>query len=502
MTRQAILQKKTKTRRLKRYPELTAIGIGWGASACIGLLVLGGCFAGENGFVFGGMFVIALLYLGMAVLCLAVYQAARHSIAAGGGIPIFCRRLGWLMVASALCGNVFAAIAGFSIVKEKRSLEYNLCSYAILGNLLVLLITLLNLFKEYVARFFMVGIGLLLASVVLYVVALPLIERAQTPEQYRKLKPLAIILIASALLGNLFAAILGLVILMRIKNEGSARSIEWVDIVRRIYRNYMAVMGFFIITILIVLAITCGMTFDYEYAISIDYDNLLHPPSLAYPFGTDNTGLCVFTRIVYGAQISLAIGLVSTAVPIVVGGLLGAMAGYYSERLDNGIMRILDVVYAIPSTLLTIAIVAAFGANTVNLILALSISNIPIYARTMRAQVMTVSNSEFVEAARSCGRHEWQILILHIIPNSLAQIIVRASVSIGIAVLSTSSLSYLGLGVEPHIPEWGNILKVGSPYLETHPYLAIYPGLFIIVLVLAFNFLGDGLRDALDPKLK
>ena len=500
MTREKLFSKRVRARRLKAYPELTALGIGWGASLIIGLLLLAGCYDRETGLRLGGGALFAALSLVAGALWLVLDIAARIRVAAGGGIPL--RRLGYLAILTAFTGNVFAAIAGFSIIREKRSLEYELCYYALLNDLLVMLISLLNYFKDVLAAYFYVGIGLLAATVVLYLAALVAIERAQASGHYRRLAPLAVVLILSAGLGNLFALLLGLVILVRIKNEGNARTIQWVDTIRRIYRNYMAVLGFLIISLLLTLAVVSAFTFHYGYAVSNDYGNLLREPCLEYPFGTDNLGLCVFTRIVFGARISLIIGIISTAVPIVVGGLLGAMSGYYSARLDNGIMRILDVLYAIPSTLLTIAIVAAFGANTLNLIVALSISNVPVYARTMRAQVMMAANSEFVEAARSCGRHEWQILVLHIIPNSLAQIIVRASVSIGIAVLSTSSLSYLGLGVEPHIPEWGNILKVGSPYLETDPYLAIYPGLFIIVLVLAFNFLGDGLRDALDPKLK
>ena len=169
------------------------------------------------------------------------------------------------------------------------------------------------------------------------------------------------------------------------------------------------------------------------------------------------------------------------------------------EELTNRMRR--EKVHS-PDMLLAIAIIAAFGANTVNLILALSIGSVAVYARTVRATVLGLANAEFVEAARSCGARDWNIIFRHIIPNSLAPIIVRSTMGIGTAVLSTSSLSYLGLGVEPHIPEWGNILKIGSQYLETNPYLAIFPGLAIILLVLAFNFFGDGLRDALDPKLK
>ena len=377
MTREKLFSKRVRARRLKAYPELTALGIGWGASLIIGLLLLAGCYDRETGLRLGGGALFAALYLFAGALCLVLYIAARIRVAAGGGIPL--RRLGYLAILTAFTGNVFAAIAGFSIIREKRSLEYELCYYALLNDLLVMLISLLNYFKDVLAAYFYVGIGLLAATVVLYLAALVAIERAQASGHYRRLAPLAVVLILSAGLGNLFALLLGLVILVRIKNEGNARTIQWVDTIRRIYRNYMAVLGFLIISLLFTLAVVSAFTFHYGYAVSNDYGNLLREPCLEYPFGTDNLGLCVFTRIVFGARISLIIGIISTAVPIVVGGLLGAMSGYYSERLDNGIMRILDVLYAI---------VAAFGANTLNLIVALSISNVPVYARTMRAQVM------------------------------------------------------------------------------------------------------------------
>lgn len=164
-------------------------------------------------------------------------------------------------------------------------------------------------------------------------------------------------------------------------------------------------------------------------------------------------------------------------------------------------MRALDVLYAVPGILLAIAIIAAFGSNTVNLIIALSVGSIPTYARTMRANAMMVSNFEFVQAARALGESDWKIIFKQVIPNSFAPMIVKATLTIGSAVIATSSLSFLGLGVEPQVPEWGNILKVGSMYLETNSYLAIFPGIAIILLVLSFNFFGDGLRDALDPKI-
>ena len=181
--------------------------------------------------------------------------------------------------------------------------------------------------------------------------------------------------------------------------------------------------------------------------------------------------------------------------------LLGTLAGYFTKA-DNGIMRILDVFFAIPSLLLAVAIIASFGASTTNLIIALSIGNIPSFARTMRANVLEVKRTEYVEAAIISGEQTPRILWSYIFPNALAPIIIRFSLNIGAVVLTTSGLSFLGLGVAPEVPEWGNILRTGSTYLETHSNLAIFPGLCIMLLVLAFNFIGDAVRDALDPKVQ
>ena len=181
---------------------------------------------------------------------------------------------------------------------------------------------------------------------------------------------------------------------------------------------------------------------------------------------------------------------------------MGALAGYYGGKLDDCIMRVMDVIYAIPGVLLSMVIIASFGATVPNLIIALGVGRIASYARVTRATVLNMANAEFVEAAKACGANDGVIIFKHIILNSLSPIIVNATIGIGGVVLSTSSLSYLGIGIPSHIPEWGNVLRAGSTYLETQQYLAIFPGLAIIVLVLAFNFFGDGVRDALDPKLK
>ena len=203
-----------------------------------------------------------------------------------------------------------------------------------------------------------------------------------------------------------------------------------------------------------------------------------------------------------GISFRLTVGIFSTILSIVVGIVLGAIAGFYSGATDNIIMRVLDVFMAIPGLLLPIAIIAAFGTSTANITFALGVGAIPSYARTIRASVLQLQDSEFVEAARACGAKDNVIIFKHILPNSMAPLIIRSTLGIGAGVTAVSSLSYLGLGIAPHIPEWGNILKAGSSYLETNPYMAIFPGFAIVILVLAFNFLGDGLRDALDPKLK
>ncbi|MDR0571211.1 MAG: ABC transporter permease [Clostridiales Family XIII bacterium] len=496
--------KRTEARKLKNFSELGALNISWAASLVIALVLLYNNFdKSVMGFYIDKMsFPLGLAYLAAAALSLALALASRAGIKAKDGIAPWVRAAAVLLVPFVLIGNVFSAIAGFMTAKKTKPIEYHLAYFSILNNMMVFVIGSLNLFKPELPENFWLGQGLLALSMAFYAVALVLVSRAADTGRYARLAPLAAILALTAAVGNVFALLLALVVFARIRNEGGRNSIEWVETLRRVFRNYMAILGLLVIVVLLTLSVVSALTFDYRTATSNDYSTLMRAPSMEFPFGTDDLGRCIFTRIVFGARISLIIGMISTAAPFVVGGLLGAAAGFYENRLDNVIMRVMDVFFAVPGTLLTIAIIAAFGANMLNLIIALSISNVPVYARTMRAQVMVTSNSEFVEAARGYGRRPFEILLKHVVPNSMAPMIVRASVSIGIAVLSTSSLSYLGLGVEPKIPEWGNILKIGSKYLETNPYLAIYPGIFIIVLVLAFNFLGDGMRDALDPKLK
>lgn len=495
--------KRENNRKMKKVQEFKATGFSMGATLVIVLILLFNAYSFKTGEFKPTMLSLAGGYFVTAVIQALIWAKMRNDIVKNNEVSKSTRILGFVLIAFLATGNIFSAIAGFLTIKKEKNLEYQLSIYMLLTTVCVMLVSLINLFKPYVSNTFMPGMALLAGVTVLDIIAMILIGKGVHGKKVNpKLKWLGVLLILTAATGNIFAFILGMVLIVKIRHKDDLATIEWIEVIRRIFRDNMASLGFFVVTFLLAISICSYLTFDYFVATENDYSAILLSPSLVYPFGTDNYGRCVFTRIVFGARISLVVGILSTLVPIIIGGILGAVAGFYGNTIDNSIMRVLDILYAVPGILLAIAIVAAFGTSTFNLIMALSLGNVPVYARTVRATVLGLSNSEFVEAARACGAKDHVIILKHILPNSMAPIIVRATLSIGGAVLSTSSLSYLGLGVEPHIPEWGNILKIGSKYLETNSYLAIYPGLAIIVLVLAFNYLGDGLRDALDPKLK
>lgn len=425
----------------------------------------------------------------------------KKDLAKHGDIQKSTRLLGYPLLVTILSGNILSTSFAFMLVSKRKTAEYTFAAYAFITQLFIIGIAALNLFKPYVTDTFLLAMGLFLVLALFYIVMALVCTKYVTPTEAPKwmLIP-GIILLLATFTGNLFATLLGYSLIQKARKANPSSIEKWQKIWEKILRNTMAVFGLFFIIFMFSLSITSSWTFDYDFATENNYGALLQTPSLDYPLGTDNYGRDLFSRIVFGAQISLIVGFFSTIIPAIVGGALGAFSGYYGKSTDNIIMRSLDILYAIPGILLAIAIIAAFGANTVNLIIALSVGAIPTYARTMRANVMQLANFEFVESARALGASDAAIIFKHIVPNSLAPMIVKATLTIGGAVISTSSLSFLGLGIEPHIPEWGNILKVGSTYLETHSYVAIFPGLCIMLLVLSFNFLGDGLRDALDPK--
>jgi len=242
---------------------------------------------------------------------------------------------------------------------------------------------------------------------------------------------------------------------------------------------------------------------DYETdVVGQDVMVRLQPPSKEHPLGTDGLGRDVLSRLVYGSRYSLLIGFSATIGAVALGGLIGAVAGYFGGKLDNVLMRLMDILIAIPSVLLAIAIVSALGSSITNLIIAIMIADIPIYARLLRSSVLSVRDSEFVESAIAVGSSHTRIITTHILPNSVAPIIVQATLGVGYDIISASALSFLGLGIAPPAPEWGNMLSEGQEFIRYYPWLVIFPGLAIMLTVLALNLLGDGLRDSIDPKLK
>ncbi|MED3790917.1 ABC transporter permease [Niallia alba] len=448
------------------------------------------------------VFIAFTAYLLITIVQLIITMKIKHDLDKWGYIKKSTRKLGYIQLLSIVTGNIITVSSAFFLIKEKKSSEYTFAIYMFLTQLFVILISSFNLFKEYVADSFLLGMSILLGTTVFYLVTLILLQRLEKVATLPKwVKSLSIILIITGITGNLFAVLLGIHLLLKLQSEKRPSSLKWNTIWKKITANLSAMLGLFFIILLLSLSICSYLTFESGMAIENNYSAILQSPSLQYPLGTDDFGRDLFSRIIFGARISLTVGLLSTLIPLAVGGFLGALAGYYGQRTDNTIMRLLDILYAIPGILLAIVIIAAFGSNTLTLILALSVGSIPTYARTMRANVLMISNLEYIESAKALGSNNLDIIFNHIVPNSIAPMIVKSTLTIGSAVIATSSLSYLGLGVEPQIPEWGNILKIGSAYLESHSYLAIYPGLCIMALVLSFNFLGDGLRDALDPKL-
>lgn len=273
------------------------------------------------------------------------------------------------------------------------------------------------------------------------------------------------------------------------------------EFARRLFRNRAAVLGLVIILVFVLCALFPEWIAPYGYD-EQDLSRQFISPGAEHWFGTDDYGRDIFSRVVYGSRISLSIGLVSISFSCVLGVLIGCLAGYYGSTLDNTLMRIMDIMLAMPSILLAIAIVATLGAGLRNLVIAIGISTIPQYARIVRASVLSIKDQEFVEAARCIGASDWRILTRHILPNCLAPIIVQATMNIAIAILSAASLSFIGLGIAPPTPEWGAMLSAGRAYLRKQWFLVTFPGLAIMMSVFAFNLFGDGLRDALDPKLR
>ena len=276
---------------------------------------------------------------------------------------------------------------------------------------------------------------------------------------------------------------------------------EFGAAMRRLAKNKTAMIGLGIFVVLLVLAILSPVINPYDYA-APNVKDRCQGPSMKHWFGTDELGRDIFSRIMYGGRYSLTIGLIATLSSMLAGIVLGAVAGFFGGWVDNLIMRFLDVVQSIPGLLLTICVSAALGTGFDKTILALSVSRIPGMARTLRASVMQTRNEEYVEAAGVIGCSTFRTIVKYVLPNSFAPLLVSATMGIANTILTTASLSYIGLGIQPPTPEWGAMLSAAKKFIRDYPYMLIFPGLFIAITVLSLNMLGDGLRDALDPKLK
>lgn len=279
------------------------------------------------------------------------------------------------------------------------------------------------------------------------------------------------------------------------------RRSPWALMLRRFRRNKRAVVGFWMAVTFVLVAVFARWLAPYD-PIAQNMDVILQSPSLSHPFGTDEFGRDILSRIIYGAQISLMVGIFGVLISIVVGVALGTVSGYFGGMADMLIMRVLDVFMAFPSFLLALAIISVLGPGMINVMIAIGIFSVPSFARISRSSVLSVNNKEYIEAAKSMGAGHMRIIFKHVIPNSIAPIIVLSSMRIATAILTASGLSFLGMGAQPPTPELGAMLSSGREYLRSAPHVSTIPGLAIMFMVLAFNMLGDGIRDALDPKMK
>lgn len=283
----------------------------------------------------------------------------------------------------------------------------------------------------------------------------------------------------------------------------------WQEAWRRFKKNKMAMASMFFLLALVVIAIgtvvvdiVTSNSFYENNVIKQDLRMRLAQPSASHPFGMDEFGRDMFLRMIWAIRYSLFMGTVAIVISTVVGGVLGAIAGFYGKISDNIIMRFMDILLAIPSMLLAIAIVAALGTSLTNLLIAIAISYIPTFARTVRASVLTLKDQEFIEAARAVGASDARIIFKYIIPNSMAPLIVQATLGVAGAILSIAGLSFLGMGIQPPTPEWGAMLSNARTYMRDSWHVTVIPGLGIMLTILALNIVGDGLRDALDPRMK
>ena len=273
------------------------------------------------------------------------------------------------------------------------------------------------------------------------------------------------------------------------------------EIWRRLKRSKNAMAGLFIIGVLCFIALFADLISPYHYA-EQNLENTFSMPTLKNFFGTDDFGRDIFSRCLYGSRISLQVGFIAVGISLIIGGLLGSIAGYYGGIIDQIIMRAMDILLSIPSLVLAIAMAAALGPGLWKLMVAVGLSSVPGYARIVQGSVLSIRDNEFVEAARAVGSSDLRIIFKHILPNCFAPIIVQATLGVASAIIVAAALSFIGMGIQPPVPEWGAMLAGGRYFIRDYWTMTIFPGLSIIIVILALNLLGDGLRDALDPRQK
>lgn len=285
--------------------------------------------------------------------------------------------------------------------------------------------------------------------------------------------------------------------------SGTKKRSQAQEVWLRLKKNKQAMVGLAVFCLIGLICFSAPLYMDYDArVIQQNISEKLQAPSAEHLLGTDNYGRDTLARLIFGGRISITIGIVTALSALAVGGLIGAAAGFYGGKLDNIIMRIMDVFLGLPSVLLAIAVIAALGSSIVNLMIAVAVSYVPIYARIIRSSVLSIRSKEYIEAARAIGTGDLRIICKNIIPNAIGPLIVQATLGVGEIIIAAAGFSFLGLGIEPPLPEWGQMLSEGREVIRTMPSQVIYPGLCIMVTVLSLNLLGDGLRDALDPRLK
>ena len=277
---------------------------------------------------------------------------------------------------------------------------------------------------------------------------------------------------------------------------------SWELIGYRFKKNKLAMLGVFMLAVIILVTLLAPLFIPYEKVIEQNVRQKLQGPSPEHVFGTDELGRDMLARVLYGGRISLLCGIAIIAIAFIFGAIIGGIAGFIGGKVDTVLMRSVDALMAVPPALLAMAIITALGNGVFNLVIALAIAQIPRFARTVRSSVLTLRNMEYVEAAKCYGSSSMRIIVKHILPNGIGPIVVAATLTLGAVILSISSMGYLGLGVASPTPEWGTIISENKINIRYYPYLGLIPGLCIMFSVMAVNFIGDGLRDAFDPKSK